>query len=74
MQDIFKIAFTTGLIPIFGINLFLHFWLSTWIMESILILAQNAKATFIIVGEAAVEGPEECGLAREGGLQVAPPP
>ena len=43
-------------------------------MESILILAQNAKATFIIVGEAAVEGPEERGLAREGGLQVAPPP
>ena len=43
-------------------------------MESILILAQNAKATFIIVGEAAVEGPEECGLAREGSLQVAPPP
>jgi hypothetical protein len=32
-----------------------------------------AKTTFILVGEAAVEGPAERGLEGEGGLQVASP-
>jgi hypothetical protein len=33
----------------------------------------HVKTTFIIVGEAAVEGPAERGLAGEGSLQVASP-
>jgi hypothetical protein len=32
-----------------------------------------SKTTFIVVGEAAVEGPAERGLEGEGGLQVASP-